>query len=173
MVNRVTSRLGPLVFAVVLPLTATVALLPGEFTHYKRFLELGVDQTGLRVAVLAAILSKTLIALLSGLGLLVLGSRFIGPRSLRSLSFALSLLVLGFLSFDLELQKNTGNNLLNYVPFLFDSDTFLWAGQGFEVGPSALRVARNLMSALIPASILAWLVERWVVAAPARRGRAP
>lgn len=161
---------APLVFSAVLLLTATIALLPGEFTHYKRFLDLAADETGFRLVVVSAILSKTLVAILLCLLLLFACARFVGPRSLRSLALATGLLLLGFIGIDLELQKNTGNNIGHYLPFLLDPDTFVWAGQAFDARPGVMRVARNLLFALAPAGGIAWILERWIERSPARRG---
>jgi hypothetical protein len=170
--QRVPSRLGPLVFAAVLPLATALALLPGEFTHYKRWLELGTDETALRLAVLSAILSKTLLAITAAFAFMILCARFAAPRTLRVLSLMISILVLGFVAVDLELQRNTGNNIDHYFPFLLDPETFRWAGQGFDVWPGLLRVAMNLCFALVPAGVIAWVVEHWVARSAVRRGRA-
>jgi len=168
--NR-SDRSAPFVFALALPLGAALGLLPGEFTHYKRWLELGSDETALRLAVLFAIFSKTLVPLLSSLALLGLFARSIEPRTLRIFSLLTSFLVLGFLGVDLELQKITGNNISDYLPYLLDPATFRWAGEGFDAGPGLLHVARNLVLALAPAGALAWMLESWVARSARRRGR--
>jgi membrane-anchored protein YejM (alkaline phosphatase superfamily) len=160
-----------LVFAVVLPFAAALALLPGEFTHYKRWLELGTGETLLRLTVLGAILSKTFVALLGAIALLLLLARILRPRTLRMLSFGASLLVLGLIAVDLELQRNTGNNLAHYLPFLADPATFVWAGKGFAITPSFFELAARLSVAFLPACVLAWALERWVSIEPAGRGR--
>jgi phosphoglycerol transferase MdoB-like AlkP superfamily enzyme len=164
-------RRPALAFAAVLPLATTLVLLPGEFTHYKRWLELGSDETALRLTVLAAILSKTLVPIAVGLGGLALCARFLSPRRLRVAAFGLSLLVLGALGLDLELQRNTGNHFGRYMPFLLDPETFVWAGRGFDIWPSVLEVLGRVGLALLPAAAVAWFAERWVERASARRGR--
>ena len=160
------TRLEALVFAVVTPFLTAAALLPGEFTHYKRWLELGVEENALRVAVFSAVAAKTLVVLLLGAGLLVLAARFVSARKLRALSVGWSALFLGFLAVDLELQRNTGNHLYAYLPFLFDSDTFVWAGEGFDAGPGLLRVTRRVLFALVPAALVAWLLEHQIGCGP-------
>ena len=167
--DRSPASLSAWIFASVLPLVASLALLPNEFTYYKRWLELGPDEIGLRVIVGAAILSKTLAALAIGLGLLAIFGRSLSPARIRGASLCFSLLVLGTLTLDLELQRATGNAFDRYLPYLFDPDTFLWAGEGFDVWPSLLGLAWTLAIAFAPASALAWLAERWAARAPARR----
>jgi hypothetical protein len=154
----------------MLAFAAALALLPGEFTHYKRWLELGKDETLLRLTVLGAILSKTFVALLGAIVLLMLLARILRPRTLRLLSLGASLLVLGFIAVDLELQRNAGNNLAHYLPFLADPETFVWAGEGFAIAPSAFELATRLSVAFLPACALAWACERWVSSEPAKRG---
>lgn len=169
--DRPRGGLAPLAFAVVLPFAAALALLPGEFTHYKRWLELGTDETWLRLTVLGAILSKTFVALLGATVLLMLLARILKPRTLRMLSFGASLLVLGLIAVDLELQRNAGNNLAHYLPFLADPETFVWAGEGFSIAPSVFELATRLSIAFLPACALAWALERWVSAEPTGRAR--
>ena len=164
-------RLAPFVFATALPLVAALVLLPGEFSHYKRWLELGTDETALRLAVLSAIFSKTLVALLACIAFFALCARSVQPRTLRILSLATSLLVLGYLGADLVLQRNVGNNISDYLPYLLDPATFRWAGEGFDARSGLLEVARKLVFAFVPASVVAWTLEHWVARSPARRGR--
>jgi membrane-anchored protein YejM (alkaline phosphatase superfamily) len=165
------SRLAAFVFATVLPLAAALALLPGEFSHYKRWLELGADETALRLAVLSTIFSKTLVALLVCIAFLAYCARSVQPRTLRILSLFTSLVVLGLLVADLELQEIVGNNISDYLPYLLDPSTFRWAGEGFDVGPALSRVARKLAVAFVLAGLVAWIFERWVARSPGRRGR--
>jgi hypothetical protein len=165
------SRLAAFAFAMVLPLAAALALLPGEFSHYKRWLELGADETALRIAVLSAIFSKTLVALLVCIAFLACCARSLQPRTLHALSLLTSLVVLGFVVADLELQRIVGNNISDYLPYLLDPSTFRWAGEGFHVGPALSEVGRKLALAFILAGLLAWILERWVARSPGRRGR--
>lgn len=162
---------APRVFATLLPLGAAIFFLPGEFAHYKRELALAPDDTAVRVAVLTAILSKSLFALAAGISPLLLCARHFSARTLRSVSLAIGLVVLGFAAVDLELQRNTGNHFVDYLPFLLDPETFVWAGQGFDVAPGLRRVARSLCFAVLPALAIAWLVERRVERASEQRGR--
>ena len=161
-IRKAEGRTAPFIFAVVLPLAAALAFLPAEFVHYKRWLELGADDTALRSAALAAILSKTILAWGAIASLLALCARFIGPRALRLLSLGLSALLFAFLDVDLEVQGLTGNNVSDYLPYLGDPATFRWAGDGFDVGPGGRRIARDLVLALVPAVVLAWVLDRWV-----------
>jgi membrane-anchored protein YejM (alkaline phosphatase superfamily) len=170
-VNERANRRPCLAFAWTVPLLAAAALFPAEFSHYKRWLELGTDDVGLRVALAAGLASKTLVATAIGGGLLALVAQKFELRSLRGLSLVGTLLLHGFLSADLELQKNTGNPLSYYLPFLFDSDTFVWAGKGFDVVPGFKRVLRNVLFALVPAIVVAGLIERWAQRGPVTRGR--
>lgn len=89
----------------------------------------------------------------------------------RTKSVAIGLIVLGYTAIDLELQRNTGNHLVDYLPFLLDPGTFVWAGEGFDAAPGLLRVARSLGVAVLPALAIAWLAERRVERASLRRGR--
>lgn len=163
-------RLAPLVFATLLPLGAAILFLPREFGHYKRALALAPEDTALRALVLTAILSKTLVALGLGVLPLLLGARWLSPRALRGLVLAVVLVVLGLLGVDLEIQRNTGNHLVDYLPYLLDPETFVWAGPGFDVAPGLLRVARSLVFAVAPALAIAWLVERRLAHTSARVG---
>lgn len=161
----------PRVFATLLPLGAAILLLPAEFAYYKRELALAPEDTAVRIAVLMAILSKSLFALAAGVAPLLLFARRVSPWVLRSVSLAIGLGVLGFVAVDLELQKNTGNHLVDYLPYLLDPETFVWAGQGFAVAPGLLRVARSLGVAVLPALVIAWLAEHRIARVSRRRGR--
>ncbi len=160
-----------MVFAIVLPLASAVILLPGEFSHYRRWLELGSDETVLRLGVLSAIFAKTLVVLLVCIGLLAFCARTLQPRTLRLLSLFVSLFVLGGLVADLALQEQLGNHLSDYLPFLLDPATFRWAGEGFDAVPALQSVVAKLAIAFVPAGLLAWIAERWVAGAPKQRGR--
>lgn len=159
------------VFAAVLPFASALVLLPREFTHYKRWLELGGDETALRVAVFAAILSKTLIALLVGISAMAVLAVFLKPRTLRIVAFVVTLAFLGILSVDLELQRATGNNLTRYLPHLADPEAFRWAGQGLAVGSGLIGVAGRLAIPVLAGAALARVVEGWVARSDRRRGR--
>ncbi|MBK7951026.1 MAG: sulfatase-like hydrolase/transferase [Deltaproteobacteria bacterium] len=163
-------RPAPLVFATLLPLGAAILFLPGELTHYKRALALAPGDTALRVVVLSALLSKTLVALGVGIVPLLLGARAVPPRTLRGLSLSIASIVLGLLGVDLEVQHNTGNHVLDYLPYLIDPETFVWAGPGFDAAPGLRRVARGIVVAVGPALAIAWLVERRLERASARLG---
>jgi len=167
---REPSRLGPIAFSATLPWVSALVLLPGEFSHYRRWLELGADETALRIAVLSAIVSKTFVALLAIFALLALGSRFVSPRTLRIASLATSFFLLGFLGLDLELQTKTGNNIADYLPFLLDPETFRWAGQGFDAASSVLQVVGKLLLALLLAGLAGWAFERWTLRTSRRVG---
>lgn len=164
-------RPASLVFVTVLPLVAAISFLPAELGHYKRVLALTPDDGALRLVVLAVILSKSLFALGAGIGPLLLFARRVSTGMLRGSTLAICLIVLGYVGVDLELQRNTGNHLSEYIPYLLDPETFVWAGQGFDVVPGLLRVARTLCATMLPALAIAWLAERGVARASARVGR--
>ncbi len=165
------SRLVPCVFAAAFPLALAAGFLPTEFTHYKRWLGIGTDETALRVAILFFIGSKSLLAVVASLFLLAPSSRVLSPWALRSLSMGLSLLIFGFLALDLELQGNTGNNIAHYLPFVFDPDFSVWAGRGFDVAPSLFRVGSKMLLLFAAAFAFAWSLERWALRSSAPRAR--
>lgn len=165
------SRRAAFVFATVLPFVSALVLLPREFTHYKRGLDLGADEILLRTAVFAAILSKTLIALLVGIGGLAVLAVFLTPRTLRIVACVATFAFLGILCVDLELQRTTGNNLASYLPYLADPETFRWAGQGLDVGSGLIGLAGRLAIPVLAGAALARVVEGWVARAAERRGR--
>lgn len=164
-------RRAAFVFAAFLPIVSALALLPQEFTHYKRWLELGRDETALRLAVFVTILSKTLIALLVGIAALAVLAVFLKPRALRIVAFLVTLAFLGILCLDLELQRTTGNSLARYLPYLADPETFRWAGQGLAVGSGLIGVAGRLAIPLLAGAVLARMVEIWVARSIERRER--
>ncbi|MFO0688288.1 MAG: sulfatase-like hydrolase/transferase [Myxococcota bacterium] len=169
--SRPPLRPAPLVFATLLPIAAAILFLPAEFAETRRALELGRGDTALRGLVLVALLSKSLFALVLGLAPLMLGARRLAPRTLRALSLALAVGLLGLLAVDLEVLRVTGQHAVAYWPYLLDPGTFVWAGQGFDVVPALRRVAVALALALGPAWGLAWLVERRLERASTRLGR--
>lgn len=169
-------RPAPLLFATTLALVSATLSLPGELAEVKRALALPADDLDLRLVVLAALLSKSLVALLVGIGPLLLGGHRLGDGAIRGLVFAWTVLVFGAIGVDLELQRNTGNHLVDYLPHLLDPEALVWVGPGFDVGPSLLRVAGRVSLAVGPALAIAWLLERrterWTARGSARGGSA-
>ena len=153
-------RPAPLVFAIALALGSAILSLPAELAQVKRDLALPSQDVPLRLVVLAALLSHSLVALGVGLLPILLGARRIGDRALRGLALAVVLLVLAAIGVDLELQRNTGHHLADYAPYLLDPETFVWAGPGFDAGPSILRVVRGVALAVGPAMAIAWQIGR-------------
>lgn len=167
--DEAPSRLPLFAFAAVFAFAAALALLPAEFAHYRRWLELGRDETLLRAAVLSTVLAKTLLALLLVVGTVVLAAARARAAWLRGLAALATLGVMGWIATDLEGQARTGISLAAFLPYATDPETFRWVGEGLRVGPAVAAVAWRLALHLGPAALLAWGLERWSSRAPRRR----
>ena len=163
------SRLPPIAFAAVFALAGALALLPAEFGHYRRLLEIGQEETLLRVAVLSSVLAKSLLALLLVVGSVVLAAARARPGRLRALAAFATVAVLGWIVTDLEGQQRTGISLASFLPYVTDPETFRWVGEGLRVGPMLGAIAGRLALHLVPAALLTWVLERWSARAPRRR----
>ena len=155
-----------IIFSLTLLLVAALTPLPGEFSHYKGWLDLAPDEVLLRGVVALTLLAKTLFVMVSAFGLLVLASGWLGSRFLRFTSVGLAALVVAITVSDLMVQKATGNPLFIYLPYLLEVDTLNWAGEGLDFEPAARTVGFYVLLAVGLGSALGWLAE----ASVGRRG---
>ena len=153
---------GPVIFGWTLLVVAALVRAPAEFGHYRRWLELAPEETLLRVAVATTLLGSALFVVAIGGILLTFLSRRAEPRTLRRLSIAFAAVGVAITAGDLELQRATGNPLAVYVPFLFEAETFVWAGEGFAPWQAGLRVVAALAVAGGSGVLVATGVEQWV-----------
>ncbi|MEM9174669.1 MAG: sulfatase-like hydrolase/transferase [Myxococcota bacterium] len=169
--ERASEGPGPLVFALALPLFAALAQAPSEFAYYRRWLELGSDEAGLRALVALLLFAKTGIVL-AGLALgLLFGARRVSAAGMRLAALVGTFVVLGLVAADLEVKRLTGNALAVYLPFLFEAETLVWAGTGFDPGPAVLRTLGRAAALVGLAAVPAFALERWTRADSPRRAR--
>jgi len=150
------------IFGWTLLVVAALVRAPAEFGHYRRWLELAPEETLLRVAVATTLLGSALFVVAIGGILLTLLARRAEPRTLRRLAIAFAAVGVAITAGDLELQRATGNPLAVYVPFLFEAETFVWAGEGFAPWQAGLRVVAAIAIAVGSGALVATGVEQWV-----------
>jgi len=160
---------GPLIFGWTLLIVAALVRAPAEFGHYRRWLELVPEETVLRVAVAATLLGSALFVVAIGGTLLTLFARRVQPRTLRRVAIVFAAVGVAIGAGDLELQRATGNPLAVYLPFLFEAETFVWAGEGFAPWHAGLRVIAAVAIAVGSGALVATGVERWAGRGDPRR----
>ena len=169
--SRPLFRIEPTVFGLTLLLAAACFQLPSEFGHYRRWLELSADETGLRIAVLMSLLAKTLIAMATGFLMLLLATAWMRASLLRLGAILLATVTIGIISSDLTIQRSTGNSLATYIPYLFEPDTSVWAGEGLGLWPALRQVGGQVFLAIGVGSLCAWIVEKWIRRGGHKRAR--
>ena len=154
-------------FVAAFVLAAALALLPEEFGHY-RYLSRPPQDVGVRLAILAATLAKSLAVLapVAVLGVIVALAGWF--RLAAGLAVGATALWVILIAANLSVQRVTGNLVFDHLALLANPDAVRWAGEGFEFGPALARPARIVVTSLAAAAfvgaVVAWGRRRALIA---------